>query len=253
MRSAKLFLIVFSILSGNVFSLTNDELFKAGNDAYAKGDYVKSIESYVAILETGNVSFELYYNLGNAYFKNNDLGKAILNYERAKKIKPEDEDLKYNLKYANQRTEDKIDKAPEMFLSQWKKGVVDIMSETTWSILTIVLFILFLSLLFLFFVSGKKAFKQIGFFGAAVVLVVTLFSFYFSRVSYTLSTQQSQAIIVSPSVPVLSAPSEKASKLFQLHEGTKVDVLQQQENEWLEIKIANGNTGWLKFTTIEKI
>lgn len=253
MRSTKLFLIVFSIISGNLFSLTNDDLFKAGNDAYAKGDYVKSIENYGGILETGNVSFELYYNLGNAYFKNNELGKAILNYERAKKIKPEDEDLKYNLKYANQRTEDKIDQAPELFLSQWKKGVVDIMSERSWSIATIILFMLFLILLFLFIISGKRVFKQLGFFGAFLFLLLAIFSFYFSRESYVSLTQNPQAIILTPSVPVLSAPSEKASKLFQLHEGTKVELIQQQENEWLEIKIANGNTGWLKFSSIEKI
>lgn len=226
--------------------------FDSANAAYAKGNYEKAIELYESIVNTDLVSSELYFNLGNAHYKLNNIGLAILNYERAKKLNPDDEDLNMNLKFANQKAEDKIDAAPQLFLSEWKNGIIDIFDEKSWSILCILFFVGCLFLFGLYILSHSNGLKKFGFFGACILLIISIFTFFIAQNKYELTTNSSDAIVISGTATITGSPNEKGTKLFILHEGTKV-IITEEQSEWTEIKIANGNVGWIKSNLIEKI
>lgn len=220
-------------------------MLDSANAAYSKGDYSKAIELYEGIANKGLESSELYFNIGNAYFKSNNIALAILYYERAKKLNPSDEDITVNLKLANQKVEDKIEAAPQLFLTQWKNGIVDLMSEKAWSIFCIILLAIALILFSIFITSGNRSFKQAGFFGGMVLIISAFVTLFIAQQKYTQTKYNSDAIITSASVTVMGSPSEKGTKLFILHEGIKVNVTQENDG-WSEIKIANGNVGWVK-------
>ncbi|HEY0029649.1 MAG TPA: tetratricopeptide repeat protein [Bacteroidia bacterium] len=227
-------------------------VFDSANAAYATGRYDTAIKLYESILEKNVESSELYYNLGNAYYKTNEIGLAILNYERAKKLNPSDEDLITNLKLANQRTEDKIEAAPELFITEWKNGIVNLLNETGWSVLCILLLCFSLILMITYIAAGNKKIKKTGFFGGLVFLLITVIIFFIAQHKYELTKYSADAIILSSSVTATGSPSEKGTKLFILHEGTKVTIL-QEETEWAEIRIANGNVGWIRSNSLKKI
>lgn len=230
----------------------NTIIFDSANASYAKGNFEKAIEQYESLIENNSVSSELYFNLGNAYYKTNNIGLAILNYERAKKINPDDEDLITNLKLANQKTEDKIDAAPQLFLSEWKDGIVNIFNEKDWSIICILLFSISLLLFGIYILSYNNALKKIGFFGGILFSLFTIFIFFIAQNKYELTKNSSNAIVISATATITGSPNEKGTKLFILHEGTKVVVTQEQK-DWTEIKIANGNVGWIKSNFLQKI
>ena len=253
MKLNSFLIILFSFFASQLLAADANLLFKKANDLYAKNEFQKAIDLYEKVEASGMVSSELYYNLGNAYYKSNVIGKAILNYERAKKLNPEDEDIKFNLKLANQKTEDKIEAAPTLFLSQWKTDIVSMMSERAWSISAILFFSCGLLLLFFFFYFQQKLLKQIGFFLGLIMLVLSVFAYVFAKSSYYSTAYSNEAIIVTPSVTIYGSPSEKGTKLFVLHEGVKVTITESDASDWTEIKIANGNVGWIKSNKIEKI
>ena len=246
---------VFSIvlLTSNLsFATQNNSTFDSANAAYASGNYKKAIVLYDSLTDSNLSSSELYYNLGNAHYKSNNIGLAILNYERAKKLNPDDEDLNMNLKIANQKAEDKIDAAPQLFLSEWKNGIVDIFDERTWSIICILLFALSLCLIGVYIVSQNYLLKKIGFFGGIIILIVSVFTFFIAKNKYESTINSTDAVIISSTATITGSPNEKGTKLFILHEGTKV-IITEEQNDWIEIQIANGNVGWIKSTLIEKI
>lgn len=253
LRKIKLFLILlFTFLYSFVDANTNNLLLDSANSAYSKGDYSKASKLYENIISNGQEAPELYFNLGNSYYKTNNIAFAILNYERALKLEPDNEDFSFNLKLANQKTEDKIDAAPQLFLSQWKNGLVDLMTEKGWAQLCILLVCISLLLFAIYITMQKKGLKQFGFFGGTTLVILSIVTFFIAQHKYSLTKNSSEAIITSPSITVTGSPNEKGTKLFILHEGTKVNVT-QEDVSWAEIKIANGNTGWIKKSGLQKI
>lgn len=245
--------VLFTLFICNITIANNNSIvFDSANASYAKGNFEKAIEQYESLIKSNFVSSEVYYNLGNAYFKTNNIGLAILNYEKAKKINPDDEDLITNLKLANQKTEDKIDAAPQLFLSEWKNGIINIFNEKEWSIICIVLFSISILLFGIYILSYSNALKKLGFFGGVILIVTTIFIFFIAKNKYEHTKNSADAIIISATATITGSPNEKGTKLFILHEGTKV-VVTQEEAEWTEIKIANGNVGWLKSKLLQKI
>ncbi len=231
-----------------IFSINANEnnfLLDSANAAYAKGKYEKAITLYESVLNKGLEAPELYFNLGNAYYKKNYIGLSILNYERAKKLNPHDEDINANLKLANLKIEDKIEAAPQLFLTEWKNDVVYLMNEKNWSILCILLVIASMIFLGLYIASNTRRLKQAGFIIGSVLLISAIITFFIAQNTSDLSKNSGEGIIILPSLTVTGSPDEKSTKLFILHEGTKVHIT-QENNDWLEIKIANGNVGWVK-------
>jgi len=254
MKLNKVFLFIVLLFS---FAIQASEVainlnLEKAQKSYEKGDYKTAISLYESVINANKESASLYYNLGNAYFKNKDLGMAILYYEKAKKLNPKDDDILTNLKIASQRIEDKIDPAPELFLSTWKKYIIDLMSEGAWSTTVILLFLLSLLLIALYIISSSKKSKQLGFFGGITVFVFTIFSFIIAFYKYTEIKTVSHAIVIAPSVNANGSPFEKGTRIFVIHEGTKVKI-NEESADWTEITIANNNVGWVKSSSIKKI
>ena len=246
------YFLVFVALCPVVGAAGTDPLLDSASAAYAKGEYTRAAKFYETILASGQEAADVYFNLGNAYYKSNNIAYAILNYERAVKLNPDNEDYQFNLKLANQRIEDKIDEAPQFFLTQWKNSISGLLTEKGWSQLCIVLVILSLVLFALFISASNRGLKQIGFFGGSALIVLSVATFFIAKNKYSLTVNGKDAVITSPSITVTGSPNEKGTKLFIIHEGTKVKIT-QEDTDWVEIKIANGNTGWVKRSQLERI
>lgn len=246
-----LFLIVFSISHLNAQSLSEQ-----AQKAYQEGDFETAIGLYEKEIKTleaeGKVSAQLYYNLGNAYFRANEMPKAILNYERAQLYDPGDRDIKHNIKYANTKIEDRILNADTFFLSIWFESVQNFMSSAAWAKTAIVCFILLLISLVLFFFGKRLILKKAGFYLGIIFLVFTIFSNIFAFTQKSKLKNHNTAIIMVGSAPVVSSPTSNSNELFVLHEGTKVDI-RKKDGDWFEIEIADGSVGWIQKSKLEVI
>lgn len=240
----KSFMFCFLFLISFTCFAASDLEVKAEN-AYANKKYKEAITIYEDILKSGLSSYKLYYNLGNAYYKNNELGRAIYHYELAHKIKPNNQDINTNLRIANEKTIDDIDSKENFFISAIKSGLVNILTTTGWAWLSIISlsssFILFL----LFYISQTPIIKRIGFFLSVIVffIFISSMSLGYSAVNY--KQQTTFAIILSKESKVFEEPNPVNDSKFILHEGSKVKVLESNA-EWTNIKLENGNEGWLK-------
>jgi len=252
-KHLSLFLLLLVVFSNNFWANENQlSIFNKANLHYENEEYQEAKEIYLSLLEEQFISDDLHFNLGNAYFKNNQIANAILHYEKSLKINPGNKDAAYNLKLANQKTVDKIEAIPELFIYRWWKSIYNLLSADQWAKLSITLFLLctFPFLLFLFI--DKIKVRKASFFSACttVCLAFVCWFFAFQQKKYLLSKEH--AVILEPSVNIISAPSEGSSQLFVLHEGTKVKLL-DETGYWFKVSLPNGNEGWLKKQTIEAI
>ena len=227
-------------------------MLDSANNAYSKANYELAARQYEMILSLGYESPQVYFNLGNAYYKLDNLGLSILNYERAKKLSLHDEDINYNLKLANQRTLDKIEPMPKLFLEEWWENLKNMHSERTWAIRSIVCFILFFFFIGVFIVSNKLLNKQFGFWLSILFFVFSTISFFISKSRYNDITHKTSAVILSASAEIKNAPAESGIKLFILHEGTKVSSKETQ-GEWVKVSLTPEKVGWVKRSAIEFI
>lgn len=244
--------LVLFFSSGYLYAGDEQLLIQKGNKAYSQGNYQEAVQFYKNVADKGFEAPELYYNLGNSYFKMNDFPGAILWYERAKRLDPSNEDIIFNLNVANTKISDKIEPLPEMFYQRWFRTVVQLTSIDGWAKFGVILFIIALFCGVLYLASGALVIRKIGF-GVGIVLIITaIFSFLFSWSGYSRKQSTSEAIIFTPTITVKSSPDDKSTDLFVVHEGTKITILDHIGN-WYEIRIANGSVGWLPATVLEKI
>ena len=247
-----IYILFFSALFSFAKANENNMLLDSANASYAKSDYTKAVRLYESIIAKGIEAPEIYFNLGNAYYKTNNIAFAILNYERAVKLNPDNEDFNFNLKLANQKIEDKISAAPQLFLTQWTNALVNLLTEKGWSELCITL-IIFSLIFFAIYVSvQKRGIKQFGFFSGTILILSSIITFFIAQHKYSLTKNSDTAIITSAAITVTGSPNEKGTKLFILHEGAKVDIIQEDAG-WVEIKIANGSIGWINKSELQKI
>ncbi|TAL59930.1 MAG: hypothetical protein EPN85_08355 [Bacteroidetes bacterium] len=237
---------------GNPFSEPGSALLDSANFAYANGNFEKASGLYQDILKMGYEAPEVYFNLGNTYFKLDEVGLSVLYYERAKKLSPYDEDLNFNLKLVNQRTLDKVEPLPRLFLEEWWESLMNMHSEKTWSIRSIISFLIFLFFLGVLITSNKVATKQMGFWLGILFFAFSVFSFFIAKSSYGNIISRNTAIILSSSVEVKNSPSETGKKLFILHEGTKVST-PDTSGEWAKIELSSEKVGWVKRSALEFI
>lgn len=222
-----------------------DQLANSANRAYAEGNYLQAIEQYEQILQEGYESSVLYYNLGNAFFKMNNMPSALLYYEKAMKLDPTDESTRFNLELANSRIIDKIEPLPQFFLKTWTASLRNQFSPDQWANGAIAGFILFLAALFIFIVSGNVTHRKVAFSLGITFLVVVTAAVIFGYSGYKEYRNKDTAIVFTPTVTVKSSPNEQSVDLFVIHEGTKVWILDAL-GDWSEIRLANGNVGWVK-------
>lgn len=219
---------------------------------YREGKYQEAAELYQKILAEGQESSKLYYNLGNTYYKMGENTQAILNYERALLLDPSDGMARYNLRMAQQAVVDKIEILPELFLVRWYKGMVTYFSADQWGYISVGLFILFLVMAALFFYSGRVGVKKTGFIVGIISFLLTLATVFFATLQERRISQRDYAIITTPSVTVKGAPDHSGTDLFLIHEGLKVQVIGQL-GDWYNVRLADGNEGWVTKSDLEKI
>ena len=236
-----LFLVALSV-SGKA----NDLLQKA-EKAYETRQYKKAIESYEQLVKDGYVSSELFYNLGNSYYRNNQLGKAIYNYERAKKLDPNDDDIRNNLKLAYSKTIDKIEVKENFFVNAVKTNVLSSFTTTSWAWLSIAACASFFLFLYLFIAGPSVTVKRISFFTALVLLVAFFVVYFLGNSARKARQENSFAIITAPLSKVYTEPTPASASKFSLHEGTRVRIV-EMDTDWILIKLENGNEGWIRLT-----
>ncbi len=229
-----------------------DQRLEKANELYTTGKFEDASKAYEEILKTGVESPQIYYNLGNSYYKSGLLPQAILNYERGKLLAPQDKDIEYNLELSRSQTIDKLEKVGDFFLSRWVGALRDKADSDIWAYLSIAFFTGVILMLFLFYFSRTAALKKIGFFVGILSLFLFIVSFSFSYKQKQKLVNRQYAIIFAPSVTVKSSPDASGTEIFLLHEGTKVKVVDTL-GEWRQIELSDGNKGWLNASTIEGI
>lgn len=233
-------------------TLSSEALWSRANDSYAAGEYAAALADYEAILNDGKHSAALYYNLANTYFKLEQLGRAILYYNRALRLSPADEDIRHNLEYAEQMTKDSIEKIPEFILTTWVRAIRGVLSSTAWTVVSLVMLTLSLAMALVFLLSQRMSWRKTGFYvmilAAVLFVVTTLFAISERREI----VNSREAIIMNSAVSIKSSPDRAATELFVLHEGTKVFV-GEALGGWAEVRISDGRKGWIEESRIEKI
>lgn len=227
-------------------------LWERGNHLYSAGDWNGAVATYDSIVNEGLESADLYYNLAGANFKAGKKGKAILNYYRAQRLAPSDDDIAYNLAYAESFVKDKIEAVPEFALSRWMGSVGRVMSSDKWGVCALVCLCVTLVAAGFYLLSARRRVRKAGFVVALVMLVATILSLSFGADARQALTSQDKAVVLSTAAVVKASPEKSGKDLFILHEGTKVEVL-DAFGEWSEIRIADGNEGWIRTSAIEVI
>lgn len=249
MKRIVLFFISMTLVL-SAFAQTKAE----ADELYKKEKYTEAASAYEALLKgKDGVSAALYYNLGNTYYKLDNIPLAILNYERALLIEPGDGDIRANLALARGKTVDKVTPPSEMFFVTWWHGFCNSMSAYSWCILAISCFVLMLVGILLYMFAPQLLVRKIGVYGAMVLLVlVVLFNFTAYSQNEAFSNRKS-AIVLAPAVSVKSSPTDSSTDLFVIHEGSKVEILDASMKQWKEVKFEEGKQGWIPASALEVI
>ncbi len=229
-----------------------DSLWDSANTAYINEDFDGAMDIYNTIIERGMLSDRLYFNMGNTYYKQGNISKAILYYQKAKKLSPADDDILYNLKVAQAQTKDRIEQVPEFFLKSWNRSIESLFGCTGWTILSLVGLVALFGSVLLFLLSSNIRVRKSGFGVGILALILTITSTIYASSQRQYMLEHNSAVVMSRTLSVKSSPDRAATDLFVLHEGTTVDIVQRL-GDWCNITIADGKKGWVEAKRIEII
>ena len=224
-----------------------------GDSAYSQGRYDDAIRIYETVIENYGCSADIYYNLGNAYYRNNMIGKAVLNYERALRMDPADKDTKANLEFVQTRTKDEVVEQYELFIVAWFKAVVNSLGITVWAVMAVIAFIVMLLSLLLFFFNSRAALRRTAFLLAVFSIFVTVFANIAASYIYNYMNDDSEAIVMKEEAYLKSTPDNSGTELIKVHEGRKVKFVDDSMRDWKEVELEDGTVGWLPASAIERI
>lgn len=248
----KKIVFIFFVLFGLTASAQTEALFEKATAAYNDGDYNTAIKNYLEIIEAGQHSDALYFNLGNSYYKLNQVAPSIYYYEKALLLKPNDSDIKNNLAYAQNMTLDAIETMPETGLSKIYKDITGYLSFDQWGYVAVFFMVLFVLLYIGFYYFIYATQKRIAFITSIVSLLISLVSIVLAFIQYNDFKTYQPAIVFDNEVKITAEPNERSEVVFTLHEGTKLNVLESL-NDYKKIKIADGQTGWLTSESIKML
>ena len=252
-QTMRMILLISISLASCLIPLSSHALTKAEADSsYVRGEYQQAIKEYESLLKNG-ASADLYYNLGNAYYRTENITKAVLNYERALLLSPSDRDIRFNLQMARSKTIDKITPEQEMFFITWYRSLVNLASVDGWARTALWALALAIVLALLYLFSDRIWLRKVGFFGALFLIAIFVFSNIFAHQQKELLVNRKGAIVTASSVTVKSTPDKKGTDLFILHEGTKVTITDSSMREWKGVRLADGKEGWIETKQIELI
>lgn len=235
--------IVILLIGFTAFA-QNETLFDRATKAYNSGEYQNAVDSYLQILDKGQHSAELYYNLGNTYYKLNQIAPSIYYYEKALLLRPNDGEIKNNLAYAQNMTLDAIDTLPETGFARIYDTFLEFLSFDQWSYVAVVFMLLFVLLYIAFYYFRFASRKRLSFILGIVCLFFAIIAVVCAYLEYNAYRAERPAIVFAKEASVKSEPNLTSQEAFALHEGTKVNVLDEL-NEWKKIRIADGTIGWI--------
>jgi len=244
-----IFAIILLIVFSSAVSGQNDELFKKGIDSYNEGQYSQAISYYESILKNKEHSAALYFNLGNCYYKMNRIAPSIYYYEKALLLDPNDPDIQNNLAFARQMTLDAIEEIPETGLAKAYKGSAGALSYEQWGVLSIIFVCMGILAYIVYFLVRFSTYKRIALVTSLVLMILGFVFVAFAYIGQQDYRNDQPAIIFADAITVRSEPNRRSEPVFELHEGTKVQVLDELE-DWNKIQLANGQEGWLPQTEI---
>lgn len=235
--------ILSFLLCLSVFAQNQDQFDKA-NALYNDGKYAEAIDNYMAILETGKHSSDLYFNLANAHYKLNNIAPSIYYYEKALLLNPNDADIENNIAFAKNMTIDAIDVVPDAGFSKLLNTTTNKMTFDNWSKLAVALVFVFVMLFLVYYFAYSTLKKRLAFIGSISALILMFITLAFAFHKYNLDKIDNPAIIFAQESKVRSNPNSRSEESFRLHEGTKVQVVEAY-NDWNKIKLSDGKTGWI--------
>lgn len=244
MKKIYLLMIFVATAMGLSAQVNQDKEFTKANFYYNESRYDTALVIYERIMKEGYVSAPLLYNIGNTYFKMRNYPMAILHYEKALKIEPNNDEIKQNLAIANALIIDKIEPVPVFLLTRWWRSVGNMLSASGWAGASLKLLGILLILLFFYFTARASGTRKITFFSGVIVSVLFICSLVFASQKHRYIYERNEAIVMTPTITVKSAPSSSGIDLFVLHEGTKVEIIDNAD-KWDKIKIADGSVGWM--------
>ena len=242
-----MFIVGFAAQAQNL-----DSLFVQANKSYQQEDYLNSLELYTAIENQNVVSGELFYNMANVYYKTNKVAHAIYYYEKALSIEPNNKDILFNLEFAKRMTLDNIEELPKSVSQRFRDNIVLKFTYNTWAVISVSFAFLFAILFLLYHFSYATSLKRIYFITSSITVIMVSLSLLFSYQNYQYATSTRTAIIFAQQAQVKSAPTKSSEVNFELHEGTKVFVLESLDN-WVKIKIADGKIGWIEEDNMKEL
>ena len=237
------------------FQLTmnaSNELVEQANALYKQNKFGEALQKYELLEKEGYRSADLHYNLGNCYFKNKQLGKAILHFERAAIQRSGDEDILHNLAFAKEQRIDDIEPLPNFFLATWWNTLAAFTSSTIWSILQYILLYSGAAGLIMWFLGKERSQRKKGFVVGIALMVLSLLPMALAYNRASFEQDSKKAIITTKKATLQAAPDEKSSVVLELHEGTDVALL-DIIGDWHKVRLANGEVGWLPFKSVERI
>lgn len=243
-----LLLLVLLSVSGPVAAITKQN----ADTEYQKGNYQQAIKDYEELLKNGS-SAEIYYNLGNAYYRTDNITRAVISYERAHLMSPGDEDINFNLQFARSKTIDKITPESEMFFVTWYKALVSYTNVDNWAKIGIIAIIAALVLVLVYLFAPVVVLRKVGFFGGVFFLVVFGISTLFAYQQKQMLVNRCGAIVIAPTLNVKKTPSKTSADQFVIHEGTRVDIIDKTMAGWRNVRLADGREGWIETKQIEEI
>jgi len=224
-------------------------LFNQGNNFYNEKNYEKAIATYHELLKQGLESGGLYYNLGNAYYKTGNIGKAILYYEKARKFLPDNENIRFNLRLVRLKIRDKVERPPQFIIFKWGRDFINNLSSISWALVTTIL--LFLTVVFfsIFYLSSSPGLRKFSRTISILLIILAILSSFPLYYRYKLENKEDRGIILVDEIAAIAAPQKNSTTLFLIHEGTKVKILDKDDN-WIKIELLDGKQGWINAGSI---
>ncbi len=247
-----IFLAPLALACFNTFGQAPEQIFKEGEAAYRSGNFMLSIEKYENVLKDGVHSPEIYYDLGNTYFKLNQTGKAILFYERAALLSPNDEDVRHNLRVARAKITDDAEPTQSFILFRWFHSAKTLVPLNAWTYMALLFLWSSAIGIALWLTGSQRRLRKRGFISGMVFLGLSLFPFALAYAAYEAQKNSGAGIIIVSQTALKSAPDEAGKTTFTLHEGVKVSLL-DKIGSWYKVKLANGDVGWTAESALEKI
>lgn len=223
----------------------NQQVFEMANTAYNQGNYQEAVDNYEKILESGETSATLYYNLGNSYYKLNNVASSIYYYEKALQLDPGNEDVLNNLSFAQNMAMDDIKEIPKTGVSRFMNSFLSVLSFNGWAWMAVLTAFLFAISFLVYYFSAATKYKRLFFTFAISFFVISLFSLGIAFQQYQLIQNSEFAIVFAEEAPVRSEPNVRGDELFLLHEGTKIEI-KETFQDWIKLELANGAEGWIE-------